>query len=89
MGRFAERLTERFGLPAELLDGAARLTLTAGRTVRIENHQCLLAFSSETLEVGCGKQRLRLRGEGLRIVSMDREELLVDGRIFAVEVDNA
>ena len=41
------------------------------------------------LEVGCGRQMLRVRGEDLRIRCMDREELLVDGTILAVEVENA
>ena len=84
-----EAMTEKLRLPSELLDGAARLTLTGGKQVRIENHRCLLSFTAEALEVGCGKQRLRILGEGLRILSMDREELLIGGRILTVEVDNA
>lgn len=82
-----QALTRRLGLPEELLEGVARVTLTGTDRVRIENHRCLLAFSPETLEVGCGRQRLRLRGEGLRIVGMDRQEMLVTGTILAVEVD--
>lgn len=89
MRRFAETVTQRLGLPAELLDGTARLTLTGGRQVRIENHQSLLEFTSEVLEVGCGKQRLRVLGEDLRIVSMDSAALLAEGRILTVEVENA
>ena len=84
-----ERLTRAFALPAALPDGAARLTLTAGREVRIENYRCLLSFSPETLELGCGRQTLRVRGEGLRICSMDRQALLADGTILSVEVENA
>ena len=84
-----ETVSERLGIPAGVVDGTARLTLTGGRQLRIENHRCLLSFSPETLEVGCGRQTLRVRGEGLRICSMDREELLLDGTILAVEVENA
>jgi len=84
-----ETMTEKLGLPAELLDGTPRLTLIGSRQVRIENHRCLLSFSAEALEADCGKQRLRVRGEGLRIVSLDRSELLIDGTILTVEVDPA
>ncbi len=87
MRGIVETVTEKLNMPEELLDGAARLTLTGGRSLRIENHRCLLSFSGETLEVSCRKQTLRVRGENLRIISMDREELLVDGTILAVEVD--
>ena len=82
-----QALARRLDLPEELLEGVARVTLTGSDRVRIENHRCLLSFSPETLEVGCGGQRLRLRGEDLRIVGMDRQEMLVTGRIIAVEVD--
>ncbi len=89
MREIFEAVTEKFGLPPELSDGTARLTLTGSRQVRIENHRCLLSFSTDALEVGCGKQRLRILGDGLRIRSMNREELLVEGKILSVEVDNA
>lgn len=84
-----EKLTERLDLPAELLEGTARLTLTGGSAVRIENHRCLLSYSPDLLEVGCGTLRLRVRGEGLRIRCMDRTELLLTGKILGVEVDGA
>lgn len=84
-----ERVTEALALPAELPEGAARLTLTAGRELRIENYRCLLSFSPEMLELGCGRQTLRVRGEGLRICCLDRQALLADGTILSVEVENA
>ena len=84
-----ERVTEALALPAELPEDAARLTLTAGRELRIENYRCLLSFSPEMLELGCGRQTLRVRGEGLRICSLDRQALLADGTILSVEVENA
>ncbi len=82
-----EAAAKLFRLPEELLDGTARLTLTGAGTVRIENHKCLLSYSREALEVGCGRQRLRVIGEGLQIRCMDRKELLIEGKIAAVEVD--
>ena len=88
MREIMETVTERLGLPAELSDGVPRLTLSGSQQVRIENHRCLLSFSADTLEVRCGKELLRVRGEGLRIVSMERSELLVDGKILTVEVEN-
>ena len=89
MGGVMDRMAEKLAHPALLPEGAARLTLTAGRQVRIENYRCLLSFSEETLEIGCGKQTLRVHGQGLRICSMDRLEILLDGAIFSVEVENA
>lgn len=89
VGRWTETLVRRLDLPEELLPGAARLTLTGGRTLRIENHRCLLSFSDELLEAGCGRQRLRICGRDLRIRAMDRQEILLEGTILSVEVEGA
>lgn len=89
MPDWKERLTERLELPAELLDDIPRLTLTGGSRVLVENHHEMLAYTDELIEVGCGRLRLRIRGEKLLLRAMDRNELLVTGKIYGVEVDGA
>ena len=89
MSDWKEKLTARMELPGELLDEIPRLTLTGGTRVLVENQTELLSYSDEMIELGCGRLRLRIRGEGLLLRAMDREELLVTGRIFCVEVDGA
>ena len=89
MSGMLEKLTGRLALPEELLPGTARLTLTGGSQVRIENHRCLLSFAPDAVEVGCGKLRLRIRGRGLELRGMERGELFITGAILSVEVDGA
>lgn len=79
----------RAALPEEVFRDTPRLTLTGGEQVRIENRKCLLSFTPEAVEVGCGKLRLRIRGSGMQICGMDAEELLIRGRIQSVEVEGA
>ena len=89
MGGFLEKLSARSALPEALFQGTARLTLTGGEQVLIENRKCLLSFAPDAIEVGCGKLRLRIRGSGMQICGMDSEELLIRGRILSVEVGGA
>ena len=84
-----EKLAGRLDLPGELFEDVPRLTLTGGGQVLVENRRELLSYSDETVEIGCGRLRLRIRGERLCLRSMDREALFITGRIFAVEVDGA
>ena len=84
-----ESLASRMALPEELLPGTARLTLTGGDQVRIENQKCLLSFSPEMIEVGCGRLRLRVLGSGMELRGMDRDELLICGSISSVEVEGS
>ena len=89
MSKRWEALGGQLGLPGDLLGDVPRLTLTGNSQALVENHKELLSYTEEAVELGCGKLRLRIRGEGLRLQTMDREELLVAGRIFSVEVDGA
>ena len=84
-----DKLAGHLALPEELLPGTARLTLTGGNQVRIENHRCLLSFTPDEIEVGCGRLRLRIRGADLELRGMERKELLIAGTIISVEVDGA
>ena len=77
----------RFSLPEELLPGVPRLTLTGRDSLRIENQKCLLSYTPEEVEVGCGRLRLRVRGRELLLGGMDREELLITGTVDSVEVE--
>ena len=87
MGGFLEKLSARASLPEALFKGTARLTLTGGEQVLIENRKCLLSFAPDAVEVGCGGLRLRILGSGLQLCGMDAGELLICGRIQAVEVE--
>ena len=89
MSGIVEKLAERMALPEELLPGTARLTLTGGKQVRIENPRCLLSFAPDAVEVGCGALRLRIRGAGMELRGMERGELFITGTILSVEVDGA
>ena len=89
MRDWKERLTDRLELPGELLGDTPKLTLTGSSQVLVENHRELLSYSDGSVEIGCGKTRLRIRGEGLLLRSMNREELMISGQIVSVEVDGA
>ena len=83
-GGLLPSLADRLELPEEALDGAAKLTVTAGRRALIENHRGILEYSRERIAVAFGRERLSLIGEGLRIVAMNRKELLICGELKEV-----
>ncbi len=89
MGGLMEKLAKRAALPEELSRDVPRLTLTGADQVRIENRKCLLSFAPDAVEVGCGRLRLRILGSGLQLCGMDAGELIICGRIQAVEVEGA
>lgn len=80
-----EELADRLDIPEDLLHPASKLTVTAGRRVLVENHRGVLEYGRERILVKLARGRLSVEGSELRLVAMNREELLIAGRVRTVE----
>ena len=78
-------LADKFELPEDILIGAAKVSVIAGRKVLIENHSGLYEYSDIEIEVDSGHGKISITGDALRITAMNRQEILISGNIKAVE----
>jgi len=78
-------LAETLDLPGEAVSGAVKVTLTGRRRAVVEYHRGLLGYTSESVEVSAGAERVRILGGGLLLRAMDSRTLVVTGRISGVE----
>jgi sporulation protein YqfC len=76
---------ERLEIPAFGLHGLPRLTLTGDRQLLVEQHRGLRRYSSDCIELALQKGSVRLTGQNLRLVAMDKEAVLIAGEIKSVE----
>ena len=81
-----EETAERFELPPEAVAGMPRSTITGRSRVLVENHRGLLEYGEDTVEVAGGRIRVRIHGTELQLRAMDRNDLVITGRILSVEV---
>ena len=51
----------------------------------VENHRGILEYSTERMVISLGREKLVLSGTGLRLLGMNRNELLIGGRLQNVE----
>ena len=76
---------ERLEIPAFGLHGLPRLTLTVDRQLLVEQHRGLIRYGSEEIIIALQRGRVRLTGQTLRLVAMDREAVLIAGEIHSLE----
>lgn len=86
MGKRLEKAADRLMLPAEAV-GAVKVTLTGGTQVLIESHKGLLEYGDELITVSCGKQMVRVRGEGLSLLAMNSSSLIIKGCILGIDME--
>lgn len=87
MARFLEKLARRTDLPADIVAGAPKVTLTGMEQVLVENHRGILAYTDGLVEVTGRSGHIRIRGEKLLLRAMDSEMLLVTGNILGVDLE--
>ena len=78
-------LADKLELPEDVLLGSAKLTVTGGRSAVIENHRGVLEYTAERIGVAVPRGKGCLDGTGLRLKAMNKNELLVGGRIRNIE----
>ena len=78
-------LAESLELPEEALSDALRVTIIGRRRAVVEHHRGLLGYDAQCVEVSTAAVRERLLGADLTLHAMDRDTLIVTGRIAAVE----
>ena len=77
---------ERLEIPAFGLHGLPRLTLTGSRQLLIEQHRDLTLYSADEIVIALQRGRVRLTGQNLRLVAMDKEAMLIAGEIKGLEL---
>lgn len=82
-----ERAAEILDLPIETLPGFPKLTVTGCRQVMIENHKGIFEYERDRIEINGGRVRVRILGDGLDLIAMNKSELLISGQIFSVEFE--
>lgn len=87
MAHILETLARRTDLPADIVAGAPKVTLTGAEQVLVENHRGILAYTDGLVEVNGKGGRIRIRGEKLLLRAMDSEMLLVTGNIFGIDLE--
>ena len=81
-----EKTAQALDLPADVLAGLPRVELIGDREVRMENHRGILSYGEEEIHVSAGGFVIKIVGEELKLRAMTGLELLVTGRIRAVEL---
>lgn len=81
------RLARRLRLPQEGFSAAPRITLSGGSRVLVEGQKGLEEYDENCIAVAVSRGRVVIRGEKLQLEAMNRGELAVSGRLWAVELE--
>lgn len=80
------RASRALDLPGDVVAGLPRLELIGDGELRMESHRGILSYGPEEIHISGGKLMVMVKGSGLELRAMNPTELLITGRIAAVEL---
>lgn len=83
----AERVARTFSLPADAVAGMPRIELVGDGQLRVERHRGILAYDPGEIHIAAGRVTIRVLGFDMELRTMNRQELIVTGRICSVELE--
>ena len=83
----AEHMARLLALPADAVAGMPRIELIGDGQLRVERHRGILAYDPAEVHIGAGRMTIRVRGLDLELRTMNRQELIITGRVFSVELE--
>ncbi len=78
------KLSSALDMPVDLVGGMPRIVLTGNRTVLVENHNGIRAFSGEQVRIACIYGEIIIDGKHLRLTFLKKDEIAAEGEIAAV-----
>lgn len=84
--RLTERVASAMSLPLSLDPGLFHLELNGPRELLLLHHCGLREYGDTLIEIAVPGGALRITGEGLELGAMDRQEVLLHGTVFSVEL---
>ena len=76
-------------MPREVMLDVPRVTMIGTLQVQIENHKGVLEYTPGRVRVRTRDGALTVSGSRLKIGSIFREEVVIDGRIDRIELENS
>lgn len=85
-GKWMERIQRQMELSPEPVPGLPLVEISGQRRVLIENHGGVSSYGREQICVRVNYGEISVRGFGLELARMSREQLVITGRIDCVNL---
>ncbi len=79
--RWLRALAQKLELPSELLFGDPGIELSGRSALTVHRHRGIAAYEADCVRILSSLGMLRVRGSGLQILRMNRESIVLLGRI--------
>lgn len=85
VARFKSTLADVLEIPKDVVLNLPRIVMVGNIQLQVENHRGLTAYDGSNIRVDLARGEIHITGDHLTIRTVDRDLIIVDGQITAVE----
>ncbi len=83
--KVAERVTDGFSLPKDLMLGDPIVTITGRSDMTVENYRGILVYEDSLIRLSLKHGQIQISGTGLNIEYYTNDDMKISGRIDKLE----
>ena len=83
--QIGRRLIDLLDLPPDVVLDLPKLTAIGDRQLSVENHRGIIEYTPDLIRIGTNRGEIRVRGRGLAIGSILKEEILLVGQMYSID----
>ncbi|MBM7855716.1 sporulation protein YqfC [Desulfohalotomaculum tongense] len=86
--RIKRQVSDFLEIPRDVMLDLPKIVLVGSLQVFIENHRGIVEYTSETVRVIVGDGEISIAGENLSLRNITADEIIVEGQIKRLNIDN-
>lgn len=83
--RFKEKLATAAGMPKDVVQGAAVVTIIGNEEACIENYKRIIEYTDNVIRVQAKQRQIKIAGINLKIEFYTNDEMKITGKIDSLE----
>lgn len=87
MKKVTKKISEKTGIPPEVISSTPKLEITGSNKIYIENHKGIKMLTGETIVIRLKDFSVTIEGKNISISEIDKEHIFLTGDFCAVKFD--
>ncbi len=87
MNNIVSKISEKTGIPSEVISSQPKIEITGAKSLYIENHKGIKLITPESIIIKFSSGTMTAEGKKIAIAEMTREYILVKGNFSSFKFD--
>lgn len=85
--KISEMTAEHIGIPKEILMNIPKISIAGNKEIFLENYTGIIEYTDQIIRIRAKEYIIKIEGQNLKIINIDSDNLLADGKLDNISFD--